>query len=89
MGYGPLNLNPEQLGLLTYSEFNELLAGYNWRERREMERLSILAAWVIQPHVDKEISPEDLLPGEKKKRKVTQEEKEEVTREIEKRLGVI
>ncbi|AGK52035.1 hypothetical protein [Bacillus sp. 1NLA3E] len=88
IAYGPLNLSPEQLGRLTYGEFLDLYDGYKWREKRRLEMLALSASWITAPHLKRPIDPNDLLKPAAKKKKVTQEEKERVTREIEERLGV-
>lgn len=88
IAYGALNLSPEKLGKLTYGEFLDLVKGYKWRERHEMEKLALSASWITAPHLKRPLDPADLLKPESKKRNVTQDEKEKVTREIEERLGV-
>lgn len=65
-----------------------MVKGYKWRERRELEKMALSASWLTAPHLKRPIDPKDFLKPETKKRQVTQEEKERVTREIEEKLGV-
>lgn len=46
------------------------------------------AAWVMTPLCKDPVDPNILLKPKTEKKKVTQDEKERVTREIEERLGV-
>ena len=50
-------------------EFNKLVKGNDWRERRSMEKLAQLASWIMSPHTKRPVDPKKLLKpaGEKKK----------------------
>lgn len=41
-------------------EFRLMIEGYNLREEREWERTAQLAAWIIQPHVKKKVTADQL-----------------------------
>lgn len=41
-------------------EYRLMIEGYNLREEREWERTAQLAAWIIQPHVKKRITADQL-----------------------------
>lgn len=96
IGYGALNLQPDEFWSLTFAEFNLMIEGYKWREEREWERTAQLAAWIMSPHTKKRITANKLLGKEdghtqKKKRKtikVTTEEKAEIMESLDRDLGL-
>jgi hypothetical protein len=61
VAYGFLDLQPGQFWVLTLKEFNLMCEGNKMKEEREWQRTAQLAAWVVQPHVKKQITAEKLL----------------------------
>ena len=53
------------------------------RQQGEWERMRLLAAIVIQPHVKKKLTPEKLLPlpWDRKRRKAAQSDEPQLTKE--------
>lgn len=87
MAFGPLNLKPHEFWELTMGEFEELLEGYRYRERREWEKTAQLAAWIMSPHMKRRISGQDLLKKDGQQKKTTPEETKEVMDDLISRLG--
>lgn len=88
LAYGPLNLKPDELGRMVYCEFLELLEGYQWREKRELEKLAQLASWVTAPHLKTPVNPQDLISDPKERKKTTTEETNEVISSLAEKMGV-
>ena len=91
IGYGALNLKPDEFWDLTFAEFNLMVEGYKWREEREWERTAQLAAWLLSPHTKKKITADKLLGKDKRKHKrkrVSPKEKAKIMEGLEKDLGL-
>lgn len=56
-----LELSPEQLGVLTLADLYDMIEGYKFREERELDKLALLASWIMSPHLKKPITPDKLL----------------------------
>lgn len=88
IAYGPLNLNPEQFGVLTLGELMDMYDGYLWRERRFMEQQAQLASWVTAPHLKKPLDPKKLMQPNKPKVKTTPEKTQKVIADLKNDLGL-
>jgi hypothetical protein len=62
--------------------------GHRWREKRHLEHLAQLAAWVTAPHLRRPIDPRKLMQEEKTKKKTTPEKTKRVLEDLENLLGV-
>jgi hypothetical protein len=54
-------LTPDTLGTLTLADLYDMVEGYNLREQKELEKLALLASWIMSPHLKKPITPDKLL----------------------------
>ena len=81
-------MRPEQLGRLTLGEFNKLVKGHKWREKRNMERLAQLASWVTAPHLKKPMDPQKLLKPQGEKKKANPNEQKEMLTELMEEMGI-
>jgi hypothetical protein len=66
----------------------DLYEGHKWREKRHLEHLAQLAAWVTAPHLKRPIDPRKLMKEEKAKKKTTPERTQKVISDLEELLGV-
>ena len=76
------------MGELTHGELMDMYKGYEWREKREMERLAQSASWVTAPHLKRPLDPRKLLQTEKKKVKTNPEKTAKVLTGLMDKLGV-
>jgi hypothetical protein len=87
LAFGPLNLMPQQFWGLTLAEFNDLIEGYKWRNRREWEKFAQLAVWTSQK-LRKNTTAKKLLGTDKsEKKKTTAEESRKNVIDLVERLG--
>ncbi|OLO40319.1 hypothetical protein BTR23_07470 [Alkalihalophilus pseudofirmus] len=85
VAYGYLQLKPDEFWRLTMKDYILLVEGYEMREKRELERMSQLAAWIISPHCRQPIEAKMLYNP--KSKETTQEESEQVVSELINQLG--
>lgn len=91
-----MSFTHEQFGRITPRELQEQLDGYRWREARELDRLAILATWIVNltGRTKGTVEPRDLLGREigeevKPKTPKTREEIEQEKRDTLARFGEV
>lgn len=86
IGYGALSLSPQTIGTYTYGEILDMWRGWKYARKLRMQENAQLAAWIMQPHVKKKVSANDLLKTDKVK-KTTQEKSDRMVTGMLDRLG--
>jgi hypothetical protein len=90
LAFGPLNLSHDELGKLTYGEFQELLAGYEWREKYNRSMLAIHAKTIMSAQTKKPIDPVKAfrLNEKKEKKKTNAVDSKRMVQDLEREMGV-
>lgn len=86
IAFGPLNLMPQQFWELTLKDFNDLVDGYKWRDKREWEKVAQLAVWTSQK-LKKGTTAKKLLGSEQGRKKTNPEESRNRVNDLITRLG--
>ncbi len=86
IGFGLLELKPDEFWELTYAEFEQMVKGYELRQEMEMQRTAWLAANLMNVHLKRKVTVQQLLGKSKSMSKEDKISKfEELKHKLEKR----